>query len=80
MKKPWRVTARRPLSESQIRRRHQHLTEVMKMLSQAEMAWSYKTNYLGAVCIYHQEGAKARLFPHEYKWQGVWACWQGYHF
>jgi len=48
-------------SESQIRRRYQRLTEVMQMnYPRLEMAWSYKTNYLGAVCnIYHQEGAKA---------------------
>jgi diaminopimelate decarboxylase len=50
-------------SESQIRRRYQRLTEVMQMnYPRLEMAWSYKTNYLGAVCnIYHQEGAKAEV-------------------
>lgn len=50
-------------SESQIRRRYQRLTEVMQMnYPKLEMAWSYKTNYLGAICnIYHQEGAKAEV-------------------
>lgn len=51
------------LSESQIRRRYQRLADVMQMnYPRVEMAWSYKTNYLGAVCsVYHQMGAKAEV-------------------
>jgi diaminopimelate decarboxylase len=51
------------LSEKHIRRHYRRLLEVMQMnYPRVEMAWSYKTNYLGAVCsIYHQEGAKAEV-------------------
>jgi diaminopimelate decarboxylase len=50
-------------SEGQIRRRYKRLTEVMQMnYPRLEMAWSYKTNYLGAICsIFHQEGSKAEV-------------------
>jgi len=48
-------------SERQIRRTYRHLTDVIQMqYPNSEISWSYKTNYLGAICsIYHQEGAKA---------------------
>jgi diaminopimelate decarboxylase len=51
------------LSEKQIRRRYRRLLDVMQMnYPKVEMAWSYKTNYLGAVCsIFHQEGSKAEV-------------------
>jgi len=51
------------LSEKQMRKRYRRLHDVMKMhYPNIEMAWSYKTNYLGAVCsIFHQEGAKAEI-------------------
>lgn len=50
-------------SEKQIRRNHRRLLDVMKMYyPNVEMAWSYKTNYLGAICsIFHQEGSKAEI-------------------
>lgn len=50
-------------SETTIRRRYRHLLETMRMhYPNVEVSWSYKTNYLGAICnIYHQEGAKAEV-------------------
>lgn len=50
-------------SESQIRRRYRRLLDVMQMhYPNVQQAWSYKTNYLGAICnIYHQEGAIAEV-------------------
>ena len=50
-------------SESIIRRRYRHLGEIMRMhYPKVDISWSYKTNYLGAICsIYHQEGAKAEV-------------------
>lgn len=50
-------------SERQIRRRHRRLHDTMQMhYPNVELAWSYKTNYLGAICsIYHQEGSKAEI-------------------
>lgn len=50
-------------SEKQIRRHYRRLLDVMKMnYPNVEMAWSYKTNYLGAICsIFHQEGSKAEI-------------------
>jgi len=49
--------------ESTIRRRYRKLFETVKLqYPNVEMSWSYKTNYLGAICnIYHQEGAKAEV-------------------
>ena len=51
------------LSESQIRRRYRRLTDALQMhYPKVKMAWSYKTNYLGAVCnIFHQEGSCAEV-------------------
>ncbi len=51
------------LSESQIRRRHRRLMDAMQMhYPKVRLAWSYKTNYLGAVCnIFHQEGSCAEV-------------------
>jgi diaminopimelate decarboxylase len=50
-------------SESIIRRRYRRMLEIMQMhYPKVEVSWSYKTNYLGAICnIYHQEGAKAEV-------------------
>lgn len=50
-------------SERQIRRTYRHLTDIIQMhYPNSEISWSYKTNYLGAVCsIYHQEGARAEV-------------------
>jgi diaminopimelate decarboxylase len=51
------------LSESQIRRRYRRLTDALQMhYPKVKMAWSYKTNYLGAICnIFHQEGSCAEV-------------------
>ena len=51
------------LSESQIRRRYRRLMDAMQMhYPKVRLAWSYKTNYLGAVCnIFHQEGSAAEV-------------------
>ncbi|HPF08571.1 MAG: alanine racemase [Candidatus Cloacimonetes bacterium] len=51
------------LSEAQMRKRYRRLLDTMKMhYPQVEMAWSYKTNYLAAVCnVFHQEGARAEV-------------------
>ena len=51
------------LSEIQMRKRYRRLQDVMQMhYPKVEQAWSYKTNYLGAVCsIFHQEGARAEV-------------------
>lgn len=49
--------------ESTIRRRYRRMLEIMNMqYPNVEISWSYKTNYLGAICnIFHQEGAKAEV-------------------
>lgn len=51
------------LSEKQIRRNFQHATRVFKTrYPKVQFAWSYKTNYLNAVCkIFHQEGSWAEV-------------------
>ncbi|MBP7117125.1 MAG: alanine racemase [Candidatus Cloacimonetes bacterium] len=51
------------LSETQMRKRYRRLLDVMQMhYPKVEMAWSYKTNYLAAVCnIFHQEGSRAEV-------------------
>jgi diaminopimelate decarboxylase len=51
------------LSEAQMRKRYRRLQDVMQMhYPKVELAWSYKTNYLAAVCsIFHQEGARAEV-------------------
>ncbi|MDZ4122237.1 MAG: alanine racemase, partial [Candidatus Cloacimonadaceae bacterium] len=50
-------------SESKMRRNYRKLLDTMKMqYPNVEISWSYKTNYLGAVCqIFHGEGAKAEV-------------------
>ncbi|MDD2332716.1 MAG: diaminopimelate decarboxylase [Candidatus Cloacimonetes bacterium] len=50
-------------SELSMRQAYRHLVQTMLMkYPNTEISWSYKTNYLGAVCsIYHQEGAKAEV-------------------
>ncbi len=50
-------------SESTMRRRYRRMLEIMKMqYPKVEISWSYKTNYLGAICnVFHQEGAKAEV-------------------
>lgn len=49
--------------ESSIRTRYrQALATMQAQYPNSEITWSYKTNYLGAICsIYHQEGAKAEV-------------------
>jgi diaminopimelate decarboxylase len=49
--------------ESSIRKRYRRLCEAVKLhYPNTEIAWSYKTNYLGAICsILHQEGARAEV-------------------
>lgn len=51
------------ISERQIRRNYQNISRVFKTrYPKVQMAWSYKTNYLNAVCnIFHQEGAWAEV-------------------
>lgn len=50
-------------SEKQIRRTYRRLLETIRIhYPLAEITWSYKTNYLGAICnIFHQEGAPAEV-------------------
>ncbi len=51
------------LSEKQIRRNIQNANRIFKTrYPKVQFAWSYKTNYLDAVCrIYHQEGSWAEV-------------------
>jgi diaminopimelate decarboxylase len=51
------------LSEKQIRRNIQNASRIFKTrYPKVQFAWSYKTNYLNAVCnIFHQEGSWAEV-------------------
>jgi len=51
------------LSEKQIRRNFQNASRIFKTrYPKVQFAWSYKTNYLNAVCnIFHQEGSWAEV-------------------
>jgi len=51
------------VSEKQIRRNYQHASRVFTTrYPKVQFAWSYKTNYLNAVCrIFHQEGSWAEV-------------------
>ena len=51
------------ISEKQIRRNFQDASRIFKTrYPKVQFAWSYKTNYLDAVCqIYHQEGSWAEV-------------------
>lgn len=51
------------ISEKQIRRNYQHATRLFKTrYPKVQFAWSYKTNYLNAVCkVFHQEGSWAEV-------------------
>lgn len=51
------------IQESIIRKNYRRLFETMQLhYPKLELAWSYKTNYLGAVCsVFHQEGARAEV-------------------
>lgn len=51
------------LSERQIRRNYQNAVRAFKTrYPRVQFAWSYKTNYLNAVCnIFHQEGSWAEV-------------------
>ena len=58
------------LSEKQIRRNYQNASRIFKTrYPKVQFAWSYKTNYLNAVCnIFHQEGSWAEVVSgFEYK-------------
>ncbi|PKN78451.1 MAG: diaminopimelate decarboxylase [Candidatus Cloacimonetes bacterium HGW-Cloacimonetes-1] len=50
-------------SETVMRKRYRKLVDTIKMhYPNSEVSWSYKTNYLSALCnIYHQEGARAEV-------------------
>lgn len=50
-------------SETQIRKRYRRFQDIMQMnYPHHQQAWSYKTNYLGAICnIFHQEGSWAEV-------------------
>jgi diaminopimelate decarboxylase len=50
-------------SERNIRRTYRRLQDTIRIhYPLAEITWSYKTNYLGAICnIFHQEGAAAEV-------------------
>ncbi len=51
------------LSEKQIRRNYQNATRIFKTrYPKVQFAWSYKTNYMNAVCqVFHQEGSWAEV-------------------
>jgi diaminopimelate decarboxylase len=51
------------ISEKQLRRNFQNATRIFKTrYPKVQFAWSYKTNYLNAVCnIFHQEGSWAEV-------------------
>jgi diaminopimelate decarboxylase len=51
------------ISEKQIRRNIQNATRIFRTrYPKVQFAWSYKTNYLNAVCsIFHQEGSWAEV-------------------
>ena len=51
------------ISEKQLRRNYQRLHDAFAdRYPHVQMAWSYKTNYLGAVCnTFHQQGAWAEV-------------------
>lgn len=51
------------ISEKQIRRNYQNASRIFKTrYPKLQFAWSYKTNYLNAVCqIFHQEGSWAEV-------------------
>jgi len=51
------------LSEKQIRRNFQNASRIFKTrYPKVQFAWSYKTNYMNAVCrIFHQEGSWAEV-------------------
>ncbi len=51
------------VSEKQIRRNYQNATRVFRTrYPKIQFAWSYKTNYLNAICkIFHQEGSWAEV-------------------
>ena len=51
------------ISEKQIRRNYQHASRIFKTrYPKVQFAWSYKTNYLNAVCkVFHQEGSWAEV-------------------
>lgn len=51
------------ISEKQIRRNFQNATRIFRTrYPKVQFAWSYKTNYLNAVCnIFHQEGSWAEV-------------------
>ena len=51
------------ISEKQIRRNFQNASRIFKTrYPKVQFAWSYKTNYLNAVCqIFHQEGSWAEV-------------------
>ena len=51
------------ISEQQIRRSYQNMARVFRTrYPKVQFAWSYKTNYLNAVCrIFHQEGSWAEV-------------------
>lgn len=51
------------ISEKQIRRNYQNANRIFKTrYPKVQFAWSYKTNYINAVCnIFHQEGSWAEV-------------------
>ncbi len=51
------------ISEKQVRRNFQHASRVFKTrYPKVQFAWSYKTNYLNAICrVFHQEGSWAEV-------------------
>lgn len=51
------------ISEKQIRRTYQNATRIFKTrYPKVQFAWSYKTNYMNAVCqVFHQEGSWAEV-------------------
>ena len=51
------------LSENKIRKKYQHAVRAFSSrYPKVQFAWSYKTNYLNAICsVFHQEGSWAEV-------------------
>lgn len=58
------------ISETEIRNKYRHIhREFSNRYSQVQFTWSYKTNYLDAVCcVFHQEGEMAEVVS-EFEYQ-----------
>ena len=59
------------ISEKTIRQTYQRALRAFKMrYPKVQFAWSYKTNYLSAVCnVFHQEGSWAEVVSMQSVWK-----------